>query len=128
MAGDETVAEAEPASAVATAAAAAVAAGSPPTTRPPLAPLDKHSAGKRSEPGQQGGSASKRPCPARHLKYAPVAAADETAVAPALEAPGLASLHVLLETCETSKLWPAGVLEALVAGHSELASKVRQML
>ena len=39
-------------------AAAAVAAGSPPTTRPPLAPLDEHSAGKRSAPGQQGGSAS----------------------------------------------------------------------
>ena len=59
MAGDETVAEAEPASAVATAAAAAVAAGSPPTTRRPLAPLDKNSAAvKRSAPGQQGGSAS----------------------------------------------------------------------
>ena len=59
MAGDETVAEAEPASAVATAAAAAVAAGSPPTTRRPLAPLDKNSAAvQRSAPGQQGGSAS----------------------------------------------------------------------
>ena len=40
-------------------AAAAVAAGSPPTTRRPLAPLDKNSAAvKRSAPGQQGGSAS----------------------------------------------------------------------
>ena len=75
-------------------------------------------------PGQQGGSASKRPCPARH-QFAPVADADETAVAPTLEAPWLASL---LETCETSKLWPAGVHKALVVGHPELASKVRQML